>query len=116
MKQSLVWATWTLPPQDSEKHSAFKIGGGPEKRRSREGSMEEVGLELGPGIRPGPCGQHRGGQTGWAAFGSKGVEVETGSLRASRASPLWGWMGRPRNVEQRGCLGLRDFLGEAPTP
>lgn len=54
MKQSLVWATWTLPPRDSEKHSVFKLGEGPEKGRSREGSMEEVGLELRPGIRPGP--------------------------------------------------------------
>lgn len=30
--------------------------------------MEEAGLELGSGIRPGPCRQHQGGQTGRAAF------------------------------------------------
>ena len=48
----------------------------------------------------------------------KGIEVGMESLWASRASPLWGWVGRPRNTEQRGCLvpgtspgGLCDLGG-----
>lgn len=43
--------------------------------------------------------EKRGGQTQLAAFVGKGEEVGMGSLWASRASPLRGWLGRARNVE-----------------
>lgn len=39
---SPVWATWTLTAWDSGKYSGVKLGGGPEKGRSREGSSEEM--------------------------------------------------------------------------
>lgn len=103
MKQSSVRGTVT----------EFKLEAGCEKGRPREGFTEEAGLELGSGIRPGPCRQHQGGQTGRAAFDRQRYRGGNGISLGLQSLPSVGPDGQTQKHGTEGLSWPRDFAQEA---